>query len=311
MNLVILRECIRRILEDLTSYRMTDDDFDSFLEPYGQFSAPSGVDVWAPFQLRKKFVSYSQLANLAKAYGATPADAAQTFKKGEEDNWRTGVKKPEYRGDNKQLPKVFDPNDVFTQYLEYDNRTRDLAIERMAAAIARHFKAHKFDEVMAIDSSFSMSRDLADRVGTLLNLPVTTIQKITKPSEAMWDLSTFEKWISSGEAYESWLLAREKKPAQTPETFDGYIINTLELLDGKDYKYIVGLLQKGEKPSALRHIKFRQKFWNFFKHLPHQESQRKVLVVDDNVASGLTNVHAKERLEDAGYSPIFVAGYKR
>lgn len=290
---------------------MTDDDFDTFLEPYGQFSAPNGVNVWAPFQLRKKFVSHSKLADLAKAYGATPADAAQTIKKGTKDSWKTGIKKAEFRGDNKRLPKVFDPNDVFTHYLEYDNRTRDLTIERMAEAIYRQFRAHKFDEVMAIDSSYSMSQDLAERVGALLGVPVTKLEKITDPDKVMWDLKAFERWISSGEAYESWLEAREKKPEKTPETFDGYIINTLELLDTKDYNYIVNLLKAGEKPSALRHIKFRQKFWNFFKHPPKQESARKVLVVDDNVASGLTNVHAKERLEDAGYVPTFVAGYKR
>lgn len=307
----LLRECIRRILEDLSSYRMNDDDFETFLEPYGQFSSPSGVPVWAPFQLRKKFVSHSKLASLGASYGATPADAAQTLKKGSADNWRTGVKRPEFRGDNKRLPKVFDPSDVFAHYLEYDNKTRDQAIERMASAIHRHFKSQKFDEVMAVDSSYSMSQDLADRVGAMLGVPVTKVEKVTDPNKVMWDLKAFERWISSGEAYESWLEAREKKPEKTPETFEGYIINTLEWLDTKDYNYVVGLLQKGEKPSALRHIKFRQKFWNFFKHLPKQESARRVLVVDDNVASGLTNVHVKERLEDAGYVPTFVAGYKR
>lgn len=294
-----LRQLVRAILREdvgLRSHVVTRDDMEgTFDEEFNDFTTKNGVKVFAAFRMLPNFKSHTQLAKLGAAYDFKPQDVAHLLKKG--DN---AILKPAYR--NKRDLKAFDPADVTSITLTLENpRIRDLMLDKMAASIVRQFRGAQIGEVIAVDSTFGMAHDLAVKVASGLGVKLgNAIEKESEPARIDWDFKEFERWVRND---------APKSAAAAGQTLEDYINNTLKGLDAVDLKQVTGAIKKGRKPSIARDIpQNRRRFWNFFKRIEAQGPKR-VLVVDDNVASGWTSLHAAKRLKDAGMEPFFAVGY--
>lgn len=298
MSLRLLRECVRAILEDVAGPRVqpvTADDFEDVFVDFNDFTKRNGVKVYAALKMLDGFKPHSELARLGQAYQFGPQDVAHLLKKG--DN---SILRPEYRDKD---TKQFDLGDITSIKLVLQKpEIRERILQQMTASIVRQFRGAKIDEVLAVDSSYAMSKDLAEKVAAGLGVPLgSVLEKESDPKRVDWDMKEFEHWVRN-------VAPESAKAAGKP--LEDYVLGMLRDLDKTDHRQVKGAIEKGRKPSIARDIpQRRRRFWNFFKKLQASDTPKRVLVVDDNVASGWTSLHAAKRLQDAGLEPFFAVGY--
>jgi len=294
VSLAILHECVRLILIEKTkkikqaeapsAVLIVDQDvIEATFEDMNEFRAPSGVKVFSAMTLRPTFVSYSVVSEYAKTWGLKPKDIAAFIKKGDALS-ENGVVQMEW-----EKPGL-----------------RERLIQQMATIIANRFKEARVDEVMPIDSSSTMSKELATLVAQMLEVPfVRSVEKEDDPEKIHYDEDEVMKWMDS--------LTPEFL-ASKGMTYDEYVDNTLKLLDKDKDSLKKALINKRDnkrtgKTSIARDIWGpRKKFWNLFKDVEANGS-KKVLVIDDNTASGATNVAVLKRFKKANVEPLFAVGY--
>lgn len=299
MLLSELRQLVRCIiLEDVgpRTHLVNQDDFEAVFNDYNDYTKRKGVKIFAALEMLDAFRPYTELARLGAVYRFTPQDVAHLLKKGDNN-----VLKPAFRG--KKNVKVFDQAEITAITLKLESpEIRERLLDKMATSIVRHFKGMKIDEVLAVDSTYGMARDLAERVAAGLGVPLgSPVEKESEPSKIDWDFKEFERWVRDD---------APKSAAAAGKPLEDYIRGTLQGLDSVDLRQVTGAIKKGRKPSIARDIpQNRRRFWNFFKKMQVNEMSKRVLVVDDNVASGWTLLHAAKRLRDAGLEPFFAVGY--
>ncbi len=294
MSLELLRECIRVILSEKTKkvkqaeapsavLIVDDDTLEATFEYMNEFRAPSGVKVFSAMTLRTSFVPYTVVAEYAKTWGLKPMDVASFIKKGDKLS-ENGVVQMEWEKAG----------------------LRDRIVARMAEMIGERFQGQGIDEVMPIDSSSTLSKELASLVAARLKVPsVRTIEKEDDPDKIEYDHDKVMKWMDT--LTPEFLASKGK-------TYDEYAQSTFDLLDIEKANLKKALLNKRNnkrtgKSSIVRDVwGAHKKFWNLFKAVEPNES-KKVLVIDDNTASGATNAAVLERFKDANAVPVFAVGY--
>jgi adenine/guanine phosphoribosyltransferase-like PRPP-binding protein len=294
VNLELLRECVRRILVEKTRKVKQDaapsavlivdeETLEASFEDMNEARAPGGVTVFSAMTLRAAFVPYTVASEYAKTWGLKPKDVAAFIKKGESLSENGKVQ------------------------MEWEKpRIRDQFVQRMANTIAKRFEGEKIDEVMPIDSSHPMSKELATLVASRLSVPfVRSVEKEDDPEKINYDEEEILKWMDS--------LTPEFL-ASKGVTYDEYVQNTFDLLDKEKKTIKKALINKrdnkrdGKSSIARDTWGAHRKFWNLFKGVEAKGAKR-VLVIDDNTASGSTNSHVLKRFKAAGVEPLFAVGY--
>lgn len=255
---------------------VTDDVVEAAFDEVTDFRTLAGVRTFVAFEQRKAFPSHSPIAKVAKVHGFKPADVGAFLKKG-----------------------IDVPKGGKTRFVG-DERTRSRFLGAMADRIARRFKGVAIDEVMPIDSTYGMSVELGAMVAERLGVPFRRkVEKEDNAEKIAVDDDALSHWVAN-------VAPRSAEAAGVP--YDDYVLRTLYDLDrdGKTFKSAVG---RKTVASIARHLPHaRRKFWNLFKRVEAEGSKR-VLVIDDNVASGATNAHVAKRMRAAGIEPLFAVGY--
>lgn len=260
-----------------------EDTLEATFEDMNEFRSPSGVKVFSAMTLRGSFVSYTVAAEYAKAWGLMPKDVAAFIKK----------------GDNVSENGVV--------HLEWEKPgLRERIVGHMADVIAKRFNGAGVDEVMPIDSSSPLSKELATLVAAKLEVPFTrSVEKEDDPDKIHYDEEAVLKWMDS--LTPEFLASKGK-------TFDQYVDNTLKRIEAEKVTLKQALANKRDgkrdgKSSIARDIwGAHKKFWNLFKDI-EAKSSKKVLVIDDNTASGATNAAVLKRFQKANVEPLFAVGY--
>lgn len=279
----LLREVVRRVLETVATSQATPTDVDVTEDVIAQTFVPvtytkafAGEDVYVSHDRVQTYHVGQPIAKEAKRLGFKPADVGAFLKKGEDTagNAHFVMTQPKYAG---------------------------FLLNSMANNIIHAFKGKKIDEVMVVDSTYSLSSELARRVAEGLGVPLASkVQKETDASKFEIDPTAIHHWLT---------VVAPKSAAEKGEDLNVYIAKTMKYLD-KDKKALQSaVLKQLRKPSIARDLHVsRRKFWNLYAEIEKMESKR-VLVVDDNVSSGATCKHIANRLQAAGVEPFFAVGY--
>ena len=179
--------------------------------------------------------------------------------------------------------------------------------DKITASIVRQFRTYQIEEVMPIESRSSMAIDLAIRVAHGLGVPYTReLTKMSNPTTLDWDHEVFDAWKLKNAPAAAAKLGRD---------VDTYILDTYNILVTTKQR-LQDKLAKGGTISIAEDIHHQiRKFWNLYDiqdanaYVSGTGKPKRILVIDDNAASGASFIHANKALRGAGVEPFFAAGF--